>query len=165
MFVNVTGFSIMTGLLTALDSLGSQAYGSKRFRLVGVLAQRGFLCCCVLAVPVAALWIFAEPLMVLLKMSPEVSRLTGLFAKWMLPGLLPYALIEVIKRYLQARSLSALDESGRCGALNGFVGFEFGFEVECLSVFMCLWTLKCLCGDRCRTLCAPSSHLPPSLLG
>merc|ERR1712023_439765 len=56
MFCNVSGFSIVYGGLTGLDTLGAQAFGAGQFALVGVLCQRALAMCTVLVMAVAALW-------------------------------------------------------------------------------------------------------------
>ena len=43
MTVNVTGYSLCFGGMSALDTLASQAFGAQNFPLVGVWAQRGAL--------------------------------------------------------------------------------------------------------------------------
>jgi len=105
MFCNVTGFSFMVGLLSAFDSLGAQALGSRRFELVGVLAQRGFLLCLSLSPLVCALWFFAEPLLVLLRLDAELAALTAQFVRLMMPALPLYAAVECVKRWLQVQSI------------------------------------------------------------
>ena len=52
MLANVTGFSIGIGLLTAFDSLGSQAFGAGNLPRVGVLLQRSFVALASVCVPV-----------------------------------------------------------------------------------------------------------------
>jgi Na+-driven multidrug efflux pump len=43
MMCNITGYSVMNGMGTALDSLLSQAYGAKSYNLVGLYAQRAMV--------------------------------------------------------------------------------------------------------------------------
>ncbi len=43
MFCICTGYSIMFGLQTYMDSMASQAFGAGNFRLVGLLMQRGVI--------------------------------------------------------------------------------------------------------------------------
>lgn len=43
MMCNITGFSLAFGLLSALDTLISQAYGAKLYRLMGLHAQRAII--------------------------------------------------------------------------------------------------------------------------
>ena len=40
MWVNISGLSIVFGGMSALDTLCSQAYGARNFKLVGLWAQR-----------------------------------------------------------------------------------------------------------------------------
>ena len=53
---NRTGFSLAYGLCSALDTLISQAYGAKAYRLTGVYAQRAAFILTLSSIPVAALW-------------------------------------------------------------------------------------------------------------
>ena len=53
MLTNITGFSIVWGGMTALDTLGSQSYGAGNYPRVGVLAQRCLAMSTVACVPVA----------------------------------------------------------------------------------------------------------------
>jgi MATE family multidrug resistance protein len=43
MMCNITGYSVLYGMGTALDSLLSQAYGAKSYSLVGLYAQRAMV--------------------------------------------------------------------------------------------------------------------------
>jgi MATE family multidrug resistance protein len=43
MMCNVTGYSVIYGMGTALDSMLSQAYGAKSYRMVGLYAQRAMV--------------------------------------------------------------------------------------------------------------------------
>lgn len=50
------GFSLAYGLCSALDTLISQAYGAKAYRLTGLYAQRAAVILTLSSIPVAALW-------------------------------------------------------------------------------------------------------------
>lgn len=56
MFINTTGFAVCIGLVTAMDTLTSQAYGAKNFRLLGLISQRAALIITICCVPVSVLW-------------------------------------------------------------------------------------------------------------
>jgi MATE family multidrug resistance protein len=66
--------SVIQGLLTALDTLGSQAYGHGNLARVGVLLQRGLIVVGCAAVAIIALWWFTEPLLVLLRQPHDVAK-------------------------------------------------------------------------------------------
>jgi MATE family multidrug resistance protein len=59
LFGNVSLFSILVGLSTAVETLGSQNFGAKNYEEVGVVLQR---CVCILttvSIPLLFLWVFA----------------------------------------------------------------------------------------------------------
>ncbi|KAJ3358412.1 hypothetical protein GGF32_000432 [Allomyces javanicus] len=106
MFSNVLGFSICFGLSTALDTLASQAVtGSANPRQAGIFLQRAILINVLLAIPISVVWIFAEPLLVLLGQEPELAYMAGNYIKLMLPGLVPNIITNCIAKFLQAQGL------------------------------------------------------------
>ncbi len=52
MLANVTGYSVGIGVMSAYDSLGSQAFGAKNLPRVGILLQRACVSLLLLSVPV-----------------------------------------------------------------------------------------------------------------
>lgn len=70
---------------SALETLCGQAFGAKRYRMLGIYMQRScivlFLCCFIL-LPV---YVFAAPLMKLLGQPDDVAELSGVVACWMIP--------------------------------------------------------------------------------
>lgn len=100
---NITGFSCLSGLASAISTISSQAWGAQAYRTVGLELQRGaliLLCLCDL--PLAIIWLSAEPLLVATGQSPDVAELVGLYARIRLPGLLFETLSQVMIRTLSA---------------------------------------------------------------
>ncbi len=59
------GFSVVLGLLGALDTLCGQAWGAKQYRQLGVHLQRALLTTLGSCTAVALLWLHVEPLLLL----------------------------------------------------------------------------------------------------
>eukprot|EP01119_Soliformovum_irregulare_P016992 TRINITY_DN5005_c0_g1_i5.p1 TRINITY_DN5005_c0_g1~~TRINITY_DN5005_c0_g1_i5.p1 ORF type:complete len:486 (-),score=124.96 TRINITY_DN5005_c0_g1_i5:245-1702(-) len=100
MFTIVTGNSWMAGMLTAAETLISQANGAGNFIRVGILLQRTIMIMTLLSIPVTILWIVSGHLLIALGQDPEVSTLAGQYISVMSLGLFPFVFGESLKRYL-----------------------------------------------------------------
>ena len=80
-FASVTGTSVVIGFSSGMDTLCSQAYGGKNYRLVGVYFQRAILLSLLVCFPIWALWLNAEPILVLLHQDAEVAVVTGKYLR------------------------------------------------------------------------------------
>jgi MATE family multidrug resistance protein len=106
MFANVTGFSLVVGMTSALDTLCSQAHtGSSDPHALGKHLQRSFLIVILVCIPVAFLWSNTSSLLILVGQDPKLATLSGQFLVHLIPGLLPISIAECLKRYLQAQAI------------------------------------------------------------
>ena len=55
-FCNVTGFSVLSGLLTAYDTLASQAYGANKPKNIGIATNQSLLGCGIVSVLILPVW-------------------------------------------------------------------------------------------------------------
>ncbi len=109
MFAMCTGWLIALGGGTALDTLGSSTFtGSIDPHDLGVLLQRAVVVLTLFYVPVAALWVFSEPVFVLLGQDPQLSRDSAKFLQCLIPGGIGYIYFECMKKYLQCQGTVAL---------------------------------------------------------
>ena len=60
---NITGMSIMFGMLSGFDTLAPQAMGLERPRQVGILAQRGLFLSALAFLPACVPWLYASPIL------------------------------------------------------------------------------------------------------
>lgn len=105
MTTNITGYAVLQGLATSLDTLCAQAYGSGNKKLVGVQAQRMILFLYVVLVPIGIVWLAGGRILSKIVPDPHTAELAGLYLKVALAGAPGYATFEAMKRYAQAQGL------------------------------------------------------------
>lgn len=116
MFAMASAWLIALGGTTAIDTLASASFtGSKNKHDLGVILQRSFLILGLFYVPVAILWMCAEPLFKLLGQEEYIARDSARFLTALVPGGLGYIYFECLKKYLQAQGKQAART--RCWAM------------------------------------------------
>ncbi|XP_048229408.1 protein DETOXIFICATION 12 isoform X1 [Ricinus communis] len=101
----VTGFSVLMGLASALETLSGQAYGAKQYQKVGIQTQTAIFCLILASIPLSILWIFMGKILVLIGQDPAISHEAGKFLTWLVPSLFAYTAIQGLVRYFQMQSL------------------------------------------------------------
>ncbi|KAL7055434.1 hypothetical protein AAHC03_022927 [Spirometra sp. Aus1] len=101
---HTAGVSLVTGLLTAGETLFAQTYGgSNKFRM-GVQLQRAcciiFLCCS----PCIAIYICIEPILLATGQPPQTSKSVAEYLLRLIPGLYSLALYEILSKYVQSQN-------------------------------------------------------------
>ena len=77
MFANVTGFTLVSGLSSALETLCSQAItGASDKKVAGIILQRGIILNTIMVIPLTSLWIFSEDILLALGQSKFLYYLT-----------------------------------------------------------------------------------------
>ncbi|XP_022135301.1 protein DETOXIFICATION 16-like isoform X2 [Momordica charantia] len=106
-FAGVTGFSLLLGMGSALETLCGQAYGAKQYHMLGIHMQRGMVVLSILCIPIALLWASIPQIFTLLKQDPLISEQAGIYAQWLIPSIIPYGLLQCQLRFLQAQHLTS----------------------------------------------------------
>lgn len=103
MLCNITGYSLAFGLCSALDTLIAQAYGAKAYYLMGLHAQRAAIIMTLFSIPVAVVWWETDWIIYnLMGIDKEIARLAGYWARWILLGLWPTLMFQVLRKLLQS---------------------------------------------------------------
>ncbi|KAL2457541.1 MATE efflux family protein [Forsythia ovata] len=168
---NVTGFSVLFGMASALETLCGQAYGAKQYQQVGTFTYGAILCLFLVCLPVSLLWMYTEKLLTFMGQDPLVYAEAGKFAIWLVPALFPYAILQSLVRYLQTQSLiqpmllssvaSLFFNLPLCWAL--VFKFKLGNRGAALSIGLSYWLNVILLGlyvkysSACKKTRAPFS--------
>lgn len=122
----IMGTSICAmGLIFGLDAIASQAHGARdRERLGEVLLHAGVLAL-IVSLPLGALWLGTERLLLALGQDPAIVALAHRFVLVQIPALPFFLLFVAIKQYLQARGIvrPAMWVSFAACAFNAFVNW------------------------------------------
>ncbi|KAG9449028.1 hypothetical protein H6P81_008993 [Aristolochia fimbriata] len=103
-FTSVTGFSVLAGMGSALDTLCGQANGAKQYHMVGIHMQRATLILLILCIPLAFIWANTYHILVLLRQEANISAEAGVFARWMILSVFAYAIHQCLCRFLQSQN-------------------------------------------------------------
>ncbi|TYJ07453.1 hypothetical protein E1A91_A11G004500v1 [Gossypium mustelinum] len=79
-FASVTGFSLLLGMATALDTLCGQSYGAKQYSMLGIHMQRAMLILVIVSIPLAIIWINTTPILLFFGQDHEISVAAGEYA-------------------------------------------------------------------------------------
>ncbi|VYS51993.1 unnamed protein product [Arabidopsis thaliana] len=104
-FTNVTGFSIMCGLVGALETLCGQAYGAKQYEKIGTYAYSAIASNIPICFLISILWLYIEKILISLGQDPEISRIAGSYAFWLIPALFGQAIVIPLSRFLLTQGL------------------------------------------------------------
>uniref|UniRef100_A0A7N0ZXZ7 Protein DETOXIFICATION n=1 Tax=Kalanchoe fedtschenkoi TaxID=63787 RepID=A0A7N0ZXZ7_KALFE len=101
-------FGLLLGMASALETLCGQAYGAKKYYMLGVYMQRSWIVmfiCCVLLLP---MYIFSAPVLKLLGQTDDVAELSGVVVMWMIPLHFSFAFQFPLQRFLQSQMKTAV---------------------------------------------------------
>ncbi|KAL8227609.1 hypothetical protein R6Q57_015193 [Mikania cordata] len=102
---SVTGFSLLMGLASALETLSGQAYGAQQYKKFGTQIYTAIFSLLIVCIPLSVLWKYMENILVLMGQSPSISHEAGKFITWLIPSLFAYATVQPFIRYFQMQSM------------------------------------------------------------
>ncbi|XP_020575043.1 protein DETOXIFICATION 16-like [Phalaenopsis equestris] len=104
-FAGVTGFSLMLGMGSALETLCGQSFGAKKQRMLGIHLQSAMLVLMTVCIPVAVVWTYTGKILKAVGQDPEISLEAGLYIRWLIPALFAYGLLQCYIRFLQTQNI------------------------------------------------------------
>ncbi|XP_074570005.1 protein DETOXIFICATION 40-like [Curcuma longa] len=105
--IQIFAYGLMLGMGSAVETLCGQAYGAHKYQMLGIYLQRSTVLLMATGVPLAAIYAFSRPLLVLLGQSPEIAKAASVFVYGLIPQIFAYAANFPIQKFLQAQSIVA----------------------------------------------------------
>ncbi|KAJ7954180.1 Protein DETOXIFICATION [Quillaja saponaria] len=129
-FASVTGFSVLLGMGSALETLCGQAYGARQYHMLGVHTQRAMLVLLTLSIPLSLIWYYTRNILESIGQDREICAEAGAFNRWMIPSLFGYGLLQCLNRFLQTQNnvFPLLISSGVTALMHIFFCWFFVFE-------------------------------------
>lgn len=94
---------LQLGMASALETLCGQAYGAKKYYMLGVYMQRSWIVLFLCSILLLPLYTFASPFLKLLGQPDDVAELSGLVALWFIPLHFSFAFQFPLQRFLQSQ--------------------------------------------------------------
>ncbi|KAF8018504.1 hypothetical protein BT93_H3398 [Corymbia citriodora subsp. variegata] len=110
-------FGLLLGMASALETLCGQAFGAKKYYMLGVYLQRSWIVlflCCILLLP---LYLLASPFLKLLGQPHDIANMSGAVTLVMIPLHFSFAFQFPLQRFLQSQLKTAAIAWVSLGAL------------------------------------------------
>ncbi|GKV43328.1 hypothetical protein SLEP1_g50632 [Rubroshorea leprosula] len=93
------------GMASALDTLCGQSYGAKQYHMLGIHMQRAMFVLVLVAIPLAIIWANTRSILVLVGQDHDIAKEAGIYARFMIPSLFAYSLLQSLSRFLQTQNI------------------------------------------------------------
>ncbi|KAL5520376.1 hypothetical protein ACEPAG_9600 [Sanghuangporus baumii] len=136
MTASVTGYSILQGFASTLDTVLPSAWTSDQPQLVGLWSQRMSIIMSIILIPIGSIWLYAEPILLFLRQDPEVASLSALYLRWALIGLPAYAFNQISRRYFQSQGLFSVPTRAMAvvAPINAFLNYMLVWGPESIRL-------------------------------
>ncbi|KAJ0975994.1 hypothetical protein J5N97_017959 [Dioscorea zingiberensis] len=106
-FANITGYSILSGLSSGLEPISSQAYGARRWKLIGLAFQRTAAILTTAATTISLLWLHSGHILQLCGQDPDIAAVASTYLLFSIPVLFLQSFITPLKIYLRTQNITA----------------------------------------------------------
>lgn len=105
-FANITAYSLLSGLSIGMEPICSQAFGAKRFKLVGLALQKTIILLLLTSILISFLWLNIKKILLLCGQDEEIAHQAQIFILSSLPDLLAQSLLHPLRIYLRTQSIT-----------------------------------------------------------
>ncbi|KAJ8767683.1 hypothetical protein K2173_018241 [Erythroxylum novogranatense] len=105
-FANITGYSILSGLAVGMEPICGQAFGAKRYKLLGLTLQRAILLLLFTSVPIAILWLNMKKILLYCGQDHHIATQAQSYILYSLPDLVALSILHPLRIYLRSQSIT-----------------------------------------------------------
>ncbi|XVE82170.1 hypothetical protein DITRI_Ditri15bG0125300 [Diplodiscus trichospermus] len=102
-FTNISGYSVLSGLAMGMESLCSQAFGSRNVSVASLTLRRTIIMLLLASIPIGLIWFNLEPLMVGINQNRDIAKVAGLYCRFAIPDLIANSLLHPLRIYLRSK--------------------------------------------------------------
>ncbi|KAL6979671.1 Protein DETOXIFICATION 56 [Sarracenia purpurea var. burkii] len=103
-FANVTGFSVLNGLCSAMEPICGQAHGAKNFKLLHKTLLMATLLLLLSTAPISFLWLNVDKILIHFGQKEEISIIAKNYLFYLLPDLVVTSFLCPLKSYLSSQN-------------------------------------------------------------
>ncbi|KAJ4964527.1 hypothetical protein NE237_016376 [Protea cynaroides] len=96
-------FGLLLGMASALETLCGQAFGAKKYHMLGIYMQRSWIVLFLCSVLLLPMYVFASPFLKWMGQPEDVAEQSGMVALWLIPIHFSYAFQFPLQRFLQCQ--------------------------------------------------------------
>ncbi|XVF10672.1 hypothetical protein REPUB_Repub07fG0202600 [Reevesia pubescens] len=105
-FANITGYSVLSGLAMGMEPICGQAFGAKRYKLLGLTMQRMILLLLLTSIFIASLWLNMKNILLFCGQDENIANEAQSYILYSLPDLLAQSILHPLRTYLRTQSIT-----------------------------------------------------------
>ncbi|GMJ04803.1 hypothetical protein like AT4G23030 [Hibiscus trionum] len=105
-FANITGYSVLSGLAMGMEPICGQAFGAKRYKLLGLTMQRMILLLLLTSILISCLWFNMRNILLFCGQDENIANEAQSYILYSLPDLLAQSILHPLRTYLRAQSIT-----------------------------------------------------------
>ncbi|KAL0400797.1 UNVERIFIED_CONTAM: protein DETOXIFICATION 49 [Sesamum latifolium] len=103
-FANITGYSILSGLAMGMEPICGQAFGAKKYTLLGLSLQRTVFLLVLTSFPISILWLNMKRILLFCGQDEAIATQAQAYLFYSVPDLFAQALLHPLRIYLRTQS-------------------------------------------------------------
>ncbi|KAK4746031.1 hypothetical protein SAY87_012343 [Trapa incisa] len=105
-FANITGYSVLSGLAMGMEPICGQAFGARRFKLLGLALQRTVILLLATSIPISLLWLYMKQILIFFGQDHDIASEAQSFILLSIPDLFSQSLLHPIRIYLRSQCIT-----------------------------------------------------------